>query len=122
MLLCGLQRRTGGAAAGLAVWLGLGALLAHPPRYGYPRKRKRGWHRLFLAFSVCAVLMGGMDAAVHAFLSTNGPNARLSDALSLAGAIGFSLPIGKWAFRLSLPRKVSWALGTLLCALFVLLS
>ena len=119
MALCGLRWRAGGAATGLALWMGLPAFLFPPARYGYPRKRSRRIHQIFLAYAVCVSVMGGLYGTIcHVCALTRQPSF-LSDMLSLTGAIGCSLPIGKRALSLPLPRWFAWGLGALLCALFL---
>ena len=115
MVLAGLCRHAGGAAAALLLWLGIGALLPCGGRYPYPRKRKIRLHRLFFSFSVTAFILGGAAWVLRRFFASG----FLSDLLFYMGAVGFALPIGKRALSLPLPRSLSWGLGALLCALFV---
>ena len=116
-VLGGLRWHAGGAAAALLLWLGISALLPCRGSYPYPRKRKLRLHRLFFCFSLTAFLIGGAVWAVRPFFASG----FLSDLLFYAGAVGFALPIGKRALRLPLPSRLSWGLGAVLCALFLVI-
>ena len=115
MVLAGLCWHAGGAAAALLLWLEIGALLPCRGRYPYPRKRKISLHRLFFCFSLTAFVIGGAAWVLRRFFSSG----FISDLLFYMGAVGVALPIGKRALSLPLPRFLSWGLGALLCALFV---
>ncbi|MBQ6959716.1 MAG: hypothetical protein IJP78_01925 [Clostridia bacterium] len=115
MVLVGLCWHAGGAAAALLLWLGMASLLPCRERYPYPRKRKLRAHTLFFCFSLTAFLIGGAAWAVRRFFAPG----FLWNLLFYMGAAGFSLPMGKRALSLPLPRWLAWGLGGLLCALFL---
>ena len=115
MVLVGLRWHAGGAVAALLLWLGIAALLPDRGRYPYTRKRKLHLHRLFFCFSATAFVMVGAAWTVRRFAAPG----LLFDLLFYTGAVGFALPIGKRALSLPLPRWLSWGLGALLCALFL---
>ena len=120
MVLGGLRWHAGGAAAALFLWLVISALLPRRERYPYPRKRKTRLDKLFFCCALTAFLTGGAVWVIRLF-SASGDASLLSDLLLYTGAVGFALPIGKRALSLPLPHKLSWGLGTLLCALFMIL-
>ena len=109
MILGGLRWHAGGAGAGLALWLALGAALRRPGAYPYPRKRRTPAPRLFWGGALAAALL----AAALRLLPQG--------ALTLLGAAGFSLSLGAWASALPLPRSAALAGGALFCALYCLL-
>lgn len=120
MALFGLRWRAGGAALGLALWLGLGLLLPSSSVYPYPRKRGPAYHRLFLGFSACVFLLGIIDAAALRFFPDYLQNNFLHALLFWMGGIGFALPLGQKAGRLSISRKPAWTLAALFFALFLI--
>lgn len=107
MALAGLPGRAGGAAAGLALWMGLGLLLsAGKGRIRlYPKQRRVKLHRLLLGYSFCVSCLAGVDTTGRWLLG--GSLSPLPDALLLLGGIGFSLPLGAWAARWPVPRRFS---------------
>lgn len=117
MALAGLPLRAGGAAAALALWLGLGLLLSS--REGqirlYPKQRRMTLRRLFLGYSFCVFCLAGFYAAGRLLLAPGLSPA--SDYLLLLGGVGFSLPLGAWAARWRIPGRGAVLLGCLLCAL-----
>ena len=115
MVLGGLRWHAGGAAAALLLWLGISALLPCRGRYPYPRKRKIRLHRLFFCFSLTAFVISGAAWVLCRFFLSG----FLFDLLFYVGAVGFALPMGKRALSLPRPRWLSWGLGTLRCALFL---
>ena len=119
-VLGSLRWHAGGAAAALLIWLVLSALVPCRDRYPYPRKRIIRLHRLFFCFALTAFLFGFSAWIIRRFLWDGSPSV-LSDLLIGAGDAGFSLPMGKRALSLPLSPKVSWGLGALLCALFLIL-
>lgn len=119
MVLVGLRWHAGGAAAALLLWLGMSCLTPCRERYPYPRKRKIRLHQLFFCFALIAFLTGGAEKAIRLFLAAETP-AVLFDLLIFTGAAGFALPIGKRALSLPLSPRLSWGLGALLCALFLM--
>lgn len=120
MVLGGLRWHAGGAAAALLLWLAIGVLFPCREGYPYPRKRKTRLDKLFFCCSLTALLTGGAVWTIRRF-SPSGDASLLFDLLLYTGAVGFSLPIGKRALSLPLPRRLSWGLGALLCALLMIL-
>lgn len=119
MVLGGLRWHAGGSAAALLLWLGISAFLPCGERYPYPRKRKPRLDKLFFCCALTAFLTGGAVWVIREF-SAPSDASLLFDLLLYTGAVGFALPIGKRALSLPLPRKLSWGLGALLCALFMI--
>ena len=120
MALVGLRWGTGGAAAGLAIWM----LLRPKPlfvSYPYSRKRKPAYHRLFLGFSACVFLLKAQDHAIRFLLPFQQLSAEPSKLLFLAGSIGFSLSLGQKAYGLPLKRRPAYMIaGFLLFLAFFL--
>ena len=115
LALAGLFGRAGGAAAALALWLGLGLLLSGRKKQvkQYPKQRRIKIHRLFLGYSFCAFCLFGLHAAGSWLLGV-----RLSPApriLFSLGCVGFSLPLGAWAMQWHLRKRVSITLALVLC-------
>ncbi len=122
MALAGLPGRAGGAAAGLALWMGLGLLLsAGKGRIRlYPKQRRVKLHRLLLGYSFCVFCLAGVEAAGRRLLG--GSLAPLPDSLLLLGGIGFSLPLGAWAVQRPVPRRFSLPVSLLFLVLSVYLQ
>ena len=118
MVLGSLCWHAGGAAAALLLWLGMSFLQPCRERYPYPRKRGIHLHRLFFCFALTAFLTGGAGWMIRWVLSSS-VSSRFFELLIDTGAVGFALPIGKKALSLPLSPKLSWGLGALLCAFFL---
>ena len=118
MALAGLFRRAGGAAAGLALWIGLGLLLSIREKriLLYPKQRRMKIHRLFLGYSFCVFCLAGFGAADQWLLGRS-PSG-LWAFLFLLGNVGFSLPLGVWAMQWPVSRKHAYGLCCLFFALF----
>ena len=118
MVLVSLCWHAGGAAGALLLWLGIGAMLPCRGQYPYPRKRKIRLHQLFFCFALTAFFACGTAETIRRFFM-NGFSSLFIDLLIDTGAVGFALPIGKRALSLPLSPKISWGLGALLCAFFI---
>ncbi len=118
MVLSALRWHAGGAAAALLLWLGTGALLPCRYRYPYPRKRNMPLSRLFFGFAVTAFFTAAAAAAVDSAAAYG--DSFVTSLLKYAGAVGFSLPVGKRALSLPLPPRLSWGAGALLCAFLLM--
>ena len=118
MALCGVRWGAGGAAAGLAIWL----LLSSPfyssssGKCRWPKKHAAGFHRFFLAFSLCICLTGGWNAL---FSMLSRPFSHTARVLEMVGAACFSLLLSEKALSMPLPRKLTLGFGALLCAFFL---
>ena len=113
----GLLGQAGGAAAGLALWLALFPLLPQR-RYPYPRKRRFSLSRLFFSAALTSCLSGCFLYAVR--LMHGGSSFPLSPLMDLAGAVGFSLPLGAAALSPRVRSSTAWTAGALLTVLFLL--
>ena len=113
MALSGLFFGTGGAAAGLGLWMGLGLL---PDGKGhiqlYPKQRRMKLHRLILGYAFCVCCLAGLTAARRLLFGATYSGA--ASFLLLLGGIGFSLPLGAWAMRWRIRKRFSRLLTFLL--------
>lgn len=119
--LAGAFWGAGGAAAGLALWLGLGLLLngGRARIRLYPKQRRMAIHRLFLGYAFCVFNLSGMDAAGNwLFMGSLSPAVH---TLLLLGGVGFSLPLGAWALRWRIRRRAAVLLGWLLFVLSLMI-
>ena len=112
MILCGWRRGVWGATAFLLLWMAVGASMPGMTALPYAPRRRIRLHRLFLGFAVVFSLRGGFIAAGKPVLLP----AAYSAVLLLTGAVSFSLILGQQTIRLSLPERVSWFMGSALCA------
>ena len=120
-VLGSLLRHAGGAEAALLLWMAASALVPGHERYPYPRKRKLRVHQLFFCYALTACIISGTGWAIRQFF-LNGAPSRLCGLLIDTGAVGFALPIGKRTLSSSLSPRLSWGLGTLLTALFLVFA
>ena len=121
MALAGLFFGVGGAAAGLALWMGLGLLLSDGKARirMYPKQRRMKIHRLFLGYSFCVCCLTGLNAAGRWFLGAGCSGA--ADFLLLLGSIGFSLPMGAWTMGWRIRKSLSRLLTFLFLGFGVIL-
>ncbi len=120
MALAGLFFGAGGAAAGLALWMGLGLLLSD--RKGrirlYPKQRRVKIRQLFLGYSFCVFCLYAFEAGGKRMFG--GSQSPLSAFLLTLGSIGISLPLGAWAMRWRFRKRMAWLLTVILFSLFLL--
>ena len=107
MALAGLFFGVGGAAAGLALWMGLGLLLSDGEGQirMYPKQRRMKLHRLILGYAFCVCCLAGLTAARRLLFGATYSGA--ASFLLLLGGIGFSLPLGAWAMRWRIRKRFS---------------
>ena len=119
MALGGLRWSAGGAAAGLALWLAVGWIFLRRNAYPYPRKRTLSLARLTFSAALCACCMAGLFSLLCGAGALEKSVGLLPIFLAWTGVLGFSLPLGVWVLRFSLPRRVSWIGTVIFCALFL---
>ena len=121
MILAGALPFAGGPGLALGGWMTLGALLPGRPPYPYQRKRRRGAHRLFFAWSTGCLTLYLSLAGIKwlcGLLALQGTFALLP---ALAGAALLALPVCQWALACPVPRMIAWAAGCAMSALSLLL-
>ena len=119
--LSGLFFGVGGAAAGLALWMGLGLLLSgEKGRIRlYPKQRRIQFRQLFLGYSFSIFCFSALRAVGSRLLG--GSQFSFPSFLILLGSIGFGLPAGAWAIRLRIRKWLSRFLTVFFFVLFFLL-
>ena len=111
----------GGAAAGMAAWMALGAAVFRRLPVLYPKQRRLGLPRLFFAVSAGLAVLNALYAAADFAFAAIPRDSRLFSALIAVGNSCFSLIACEKALSLRLPRKVCLGLGVTLCAFSVYL-
>lgn len=119
MVLGGLIRPAEGPEAGLALWMCLGGLFFPAAGKGLKRKQRVGFHRLFLCFSLTALLYSLLSAGSF-FLPPGWTRSLPSRALTYAGASFLSLSAGVQALRLPWSAKTIFASAAALFLLWLL--
>ena len=117
MALAGGRWGTMGAGALLLLWMAAGAVFLGRTRTPFARTRRIGPHRLFLGYAAAVFLLAGLTAAVRRLIPVQQPS-----PLPMVGAVGFSLILGQRMIRLTLPRGISWSVGSALIAAALILG
>ena len=120
-VLSGLFFGVGGAAAGLALWMGLGLLLSDGKGRIrlYPKQRRMHFRQLFLGYAFSIFCFSALQAA-GSWLS-GGSLSPAASFLLLLGSVGFGLPAGAGAIRWRMRKRLSRFLTVFLFVLFFLL-
>ena len=107
MALAGLFFGVGGAAAGLALWMGLGLLLSDGEGQirMYPKQRRMKLHRLILGYSFCVFCFSAFESTSQWLIGRT--LTASSAALLTLGSVGFSLPMGAWAMGWRIRKSLS---------------
>ncbi len=120
MALAGLFFGVGGAAAGLALWMGLGLLPDGKGRIRlYPKQRRMKLRRLVLGYAFCVFCFSVFETTGQWLIGQRVTAS--SAALLTLGGVGFSLPLGAWATQWRMRRRLSALISFALQFFFLIL-